>query len=173
MAKSYVQNSSVTDLDFKQSVRAATTANITLSGTQTVDGISLSVGNRVLVKNQTTDAQNGIYIVQSSSWTRSVDAAGNSEITSGLFVFVEEGSVNADTFWHLTTNNPITVDTTSLVFSPLQSGGGGGISDGNKGDITVSNSGSTFTINPDTVTVEDLTSPARSAIYMFLWSNFR
>lgn len=117
MAKSYVQNSSVTDLDFKQSVRAATTADITLSGTQTVDGVVLSAGDRVLVKNQSTTSQNGIYDVQSSSWTRSVDSAGNSEITSGLFVSVEEGSVNADTMWQLSTNNPITVDTTGLTFS--------------------------------------------------------
>lgn len=111
------------DLDFKQSVRVATTANITLSGTQTVDGVSLAVGDRILVKNQSTASQNGIYTVRSSTWTRSVDASENSMVTSGLMVFVDEGTANADTIWRLTTNDPIVVGTTELVFlntnSPL------------------------------------------------------
>lgn len=122
MARSYVQNSSVADLDFKQSARVATTANITLSGTQTVDGVSLSVGDRVIVKNQTTTSQNGIYVVQSSSWTRSVDAAENSQVTSGMMVFAEEGSTNASTFWRLSTANPITVGSTGLTFVNANAG---------------------------------------------------
>ena len=107
------------DLDFKQSVRAATTANITLSGTQTVDGVSLSAGDRVLVKNQSTASQNGIYVVQSSAWTRSADASENSGVTSGLIVIVEQGSSNSRSFWFLSTANPITVGTTNLTFNNL------------------------------------------------------
>lgn len=77
-------------LDPKYSVKAATTANITLSGTQTVDGIALSVGDRVLVKDQTTLSQNGIYVVASGSWTRATDMNDWAEVP-GAFVFVEQG----------------------------------------------------------------------------------
>jgi len=105
-------------LDVKASVRAATTANITLSGTQTIDGISLSAGNRVLVKNQTNGAQNGIYDVASGAWSRSSDADNSpaGEVTSGMFTFVEEGTANADAGYVLQTANPITLGSTSLVF---------------------------------------------------------
>lgn len=80
-------------LDIKASVKAASTGNLTLSGTQTVDGIALSAGDRVLVKNQSDASENGIYVVSGSAWTRSADAAG-SNLTLGSFTFVESGSVN-------------------------------------------------------------------------------
>lgn len=114
--KQYV-DSARSGLDVKASVRIATTANITLSGTQTIDGVSLSVGDRVLVKNQTTASQNGIYPVASGSWTRATDANDSTTVTPGLFCFVEEGTTNADTGWVLTNNGTITVDTTSLTFT--------------------------------------------------------
>lgn len=110
-------------LDVKESVRVATTANITLSSTQTIDGVSVSAGDRVLVKNQTTGADNGIYTVAAGSWSRSTDANADSEVTGGLFVFVEEGTSNADSGWVLTTNNPITVGTTSLAFTQFSGAG--------------------------------------------------
>ena len=103
-------------LDYKQSVRAATTANITLSGAQTVDGVSLLVGDRVLVKNQTSGAQNGIYIVSGSVWARAIDADEAAEINAGLTVYVEEGSANALTRWQLTTTGAITVGVSTLTF---------------------------------------------------------
>jgi len=116
-------------LDVKDSVRAATTANITLSGTQTVDGVSLLAGDRVLVKNQSTASENGIYdVVSGGSWTRSADANVSSEVTSGLFVFVEEGTTNADSGWVLTTDGSITLGTTSLAF--VQFSGAGQITAG-------------------------------------------
>jgi phage-related tail fiber protein len=115
-----IRNTSATHpgSSFKSSVRAATTANITLSGTQTIDGVVLVAGGRVLVKDQTTGSQNGLYVVSASSWARSADADNSpaGEITSGLYVFVEEGSTNADTGWVLATNMPITLGTTSLTF---------------------------------------------------------
>jgi len=111
-------------LDVKASVRAATTANITLSGTQTIDTtVSVIAGDRVLVKNQTTSSQNGIYIVAAGAWTRATDADADAEVTTGLFTFVEEGTTNGDTGWVLATNNPITVGTTSLVFSQFSDAG--------------------------------------------------
>ena len=110
-------------LDVKDSVKAATTANITLSGTQTVDGVALSVGDRVLVKNQTTGSENGIYVVASGSWSRAADADADSEVTAGLFTFVEEGTVNGDAGFSLTTNGSITVGTTALSFSQFSGAG--------------------------------------------------
>ncbi len=116
-------------LDVKDSVRAATTANITLSGTQTIDGVSLLAGDRVLVKNQSTASENGIYdVVSGGSWTRSADASISAEVTSGLFVFVEEGTTNADSGWVLTTDGAITLGTTGLAF--VQFSGAGQITAG-------------------------------------------
>ena len=105
-------------LDVKASVRVATTASITLSGTQTIDGISVSAGDRVLVKDQSNGVQNGIYDVAAGSWSRSSDAdnSPSGEVTSGMFTFVEEGTVNADAGYVLQTANPINLGSTSLVF---------------------------------------------------------
>ena len=123
VTKSYA-DALVTGLDVKDSVRVATTANITLSGTQTVDGVSLLAGDRVLVKNQSTASQNGIYdVVNGGAWTRSSDADENAEVTSGLFAFVEEGTTNNNTGWVLATENPITVGTTALAFTQFSGTG--------------------------------------------------
>lgn len=117
MPKSYVENSAVSDLDFKQSVRVATTEPIILSGLQTVDQISLAAGNRVLVKDQVDGIQNGIYIAANGAWNRSLDANGNSEVSSGMFLSVDEGASNGKTLWILSTNNPISIGTTPLSFT--------------------------------------------------------
>jgi hypothetical protein len=85
-------------LNPKQTAVVATTTNITLSGTQTVDGVALQVGDRVVVKNQTTTANNGIYVVASGSWTRSDDANAWEELVSA-YVFIEKGNSNGDTGW--------------------------------------------------------------------------
>jgi hypothetical protein len=124
-ATKYYVDAARSGLDVKGSVRAATTANITLSNTQTVDGVALSVGDRVLVKDQTTGSQNGIYVVAAGSWTRAADADNNpgGEVTSGMFCFVEEGTVNADCGFVLTTNDPITLGTTALSFTLFSSSG--------------------------------------------------
>jgi hypothetical protein len=110
-------------LDVKQSVRAATTANITLSGTQTIDGVAVIAGDRVLVKNQSTGSQNGIYVVAAGSWSRATDADADTEINPGMFCFVEDGSVNADTGWVLSTNAPTTLGTTALTFAQFSGAG--------------------------------------------------
>lgn len=110
-------------LDIKESVRAATTTDITLSGTQTVDGVSLSIGDRVLVKDQISSKDNGIYIVSAGSWSRSTDTNASSKVTAGMFTFVEEGSTNGDCGFVLITNNPITLDTTNLSFTQFNGAG--------------------------------------------------
>ena len=120
--KAYV-DAARSGLDVKQSVRAATTANITLSGTQTVDGVALSVGNRVLVKNQTTATQNGIYVVASSTWSRATDADEPNEVSPGLFLFVEEGTTNSDSGWVITSDSPLTVGTDAIVFTQFSGTG--------------------------------------------------
>lgn len=110
---------------FKDAVRAATTANITLSGLQTIDGITLVAGNRVLVKNQTTASQNGIYVVASGAWTRATDAdntTADSEVKTGMTVMVSEGTTQADQQWSLTTNGAITLGTTALTFAQTGTG---------------------------------------------------
>lgn len=106
---------------FKDPVRVATTANITLSGTQTIDGVSVVAGDRVLVKNQSTSANNGIYIVASGAWTRATDADENSELQRGVQVYVQYGTVNGGNTWQLMASdgNPIVVvGTNSQVWIP-------------------------------------------------------
>jgi hypothetical protein len=113
--KSYV-DTVAQGLDVKQSVKAATTANITLSGTQTIDGVALSVDERVLVKNQSTQADNGLYLVKSSSWVRTDDASTWDELV-GAFCFVEQGSTLADTGWVCTVNSGGSLGVTAVTFS--------------------------------------------------------
>jgi hypothetical protein len=115
-------------LDVKNSVRAATTANVTLaSGLENgdvIDGITLATGDRVLVKNQTTGSENGIYVVKASGAPdRAVDADSNDDVTPGMFTFVEEGTVNSDSGWVLTTNGPVVLGTTSLAFTQFSGAG--------------------------------------------------
>ena len=124
--KNYVDNS-IAGLSWKDPVRVATTANITLSGAQTIDGVAVTAGQRVLVKDQSTGSQNGIYDVQSGAWTRSTDADTNTEL-EGAAVFVMEGTANADKQYTMTTNAPITVGTTALTWA--QFGGGTAITAG-------------------------------------------
>ena len=110
--KSYV-DTLAQGLDAKASCVAATTANITLSGTQTIDGISVIAGNRVLVKNQTLSQNNGIYSCGASAWTRTTDADTWDELTAA-FTFIETGTVNADTSWVCTADAGGTLGTTAL-----------------------------------------------------------
>ena len=138
-------------LDIKDSVRAATTANITIASSlnngDTLDGVTLADGDRVLVKDQTTASENGIYIVGSSP-VRSADANTSSEVTSGMFCFVTEGTANGDNGFVLTTNDPITLDTTNLTFA--QFSGAGQIVAGD----ALSKSGNTLHVNDDNITLE-------------------
>lgn len=112
------------DIDYKQSVRVITTTNITLSGgaPTVVDGVTLSLNDRILVTGQSTASQNGIYIVSvlgtgaNGTWVRSSDTNATGELESGTIVMVTEGSTYADTSWKLTTNDPIVIGTTALTF---------------------------------------------------------
>ena len=120
--KAYV-DAARSGLDVKASVRVATTANITLSGTQTIDGISVIAGDRILVKDQSTSSANGIYDVAAGAWSRSSDADISAEVTTGMFTFVSEGTVNADSGYVLTTDDTITLGSTSLTFVQFSGAG--------------------------------------------------
>jgi hypothetical protein len=128
--------------DLKDPVRVATTGNVTLasglvSGT-TIDGVSLVTGDRVLVKSQTAGAENGIYVVPASgAASRATDADTSTEVTKGMATTVLEGTTKGTgstqanpVTWILTTNNPITLGTTALVFSPIGSSGSSYTADG-------------------------------------------
>jgi phage-related tail fiber protein len=119
--KNYVDNVAQ-GLDVKASVIAATTGNITLSGTQTIDGVAVGVGDRVLVKNQTAPAQNGIYVAASGAWTRAPDADTWDELRSA-FTFVEQGSTQADTGWVCTIDAGGTLGTTAVTWSQFSGSG--------------------------------------------------
>ena len=125
--KAYV-DAAVAGLKWKEPVRAATTANITLSGTQSIDGVSVVAGDRVLVKNQSTATANGVYVAASGSWARAADFDCSSELL-GAAVFVSEGATQGNQQWQLTTDGPITIGSTSLTFQ--QFGGGTSYTAGN------------------------------------------
>lgn len=112
--KSYVDNS-LDGLHWKDPARVATTANITLSGTQTIDGVSVVIGDRVLVKDQTTQTQNGIYVVASGAWTLASDANIGSEL-EGSAIGVREGTTNATTEFVNSNIGDITLGTTNITF---------------------------------------------------------
>jgi len=103
-------------LSWKQPVLCATTTNITLSGLQTIDGVTVVAGDRVLVKSQSTNSQNGIYLASASAWSRSPDADTWNELVSAI-CFVEEGSTYAGTAWYCTAQAGGTIGTTAVVWS--------------------------------------------------------
>ena len=109
-------------LDAKASCVAATTADITLSGAQTIDGVSVIAGNRVLVKNQSLSQNNGIYLCASGAWTRTTDANTWDELTSA-FTFIEQGTVNGDCGFVCTANAGGTLGTTALPWSQFSGAG--------------------------------------------------
>lgn len=164
--KAYVDAIAVGLTDYKESVRVTTTGNLsatfasntlvsTSNGALTIDGVALSVGNRVLVKDQTSGLQNGIYSVSSAGsagtpWglTRSTDADTSAEVTSGMYTYVSEGTTYAGTSWVLSTPDPIVLNTTSLTF--VQFSGAGTINAG----AGLSKSGNTLDVNVDGTTIE-------------------
>lgn len=120
--KAYV-DARAAGLDPKQSVKAATTAAITLSNTQTIDGVALSVGDRVLVKDQANNTQNGIYVVAGSAWSRAADMDEPAELTAGLFFFVEDGTANGDAGFVKTSDSVGVVGTDPITFVQFSGAG--------------------------------------------------
>lgn len=137
--------------DFKHSVLVATTANIALSGLQTIDGVALTAGARVLVKSQTAAKDNGIYdVVSGGPWTRSADANSSAKVTPGLLVLVEKGTANSDSAWQLVTDSPISLGVTALSFE--MAFGRTGVTAGTYRSVQVDKSGRVVAAtNPTTV----------------------
>jgi hypothetical protein len=136
--------------------KAATTANITLSGTQTVDGIALSVNDICLVKNQTTQSQNGVYTVASGAWTRVPGMDTWAEVP-GIMVSVQQGTTNADTLWLSTADAGGTLGTTSITFVQIPgpadiTAGAGLLRTGQVIDIVAADN--SMTINADSIQVK-------------------
>lgn len=158
--KAYV-DAAINGLDWKASVRAASTANVDiatgLENGDSLDGVTLATGDRVLLKDQSTASQNGIYVVVASgAASRSPDADADAEVTAGLAVWVTEGTTNADSGWVLTTNDPITVDTTALSFAQFTGGasitaGDGLTKTGSTIDFVTADT--SLTVNADSVQV--------------------
>jgi len=124
--KAYVDGL-VQGLSWKTSVRAATTAAGTLASSfangSVIDGVTLATGNRILIKNQATASENGIYVVAASGApTRATDMDAAAEFPNAT-VYVNEGTTNADTGWTVTTNAPVTVGTTSITWAQIGTGG--------------------------------------------------
>ena len=120
--KNYVDNVAQ-GLDPKGSCLVASTANITtLSGLLTIDGVTVSAGDRVLVKNQTAQAENGIYVASASAWARSSDMNTWSEVPSA-YTFIESGSTQSDTGWVCTSNAGGTIDVTPIVWAQFSGAG--------------------------------------------------
>lgn len=102
-------------LAFKAPVRVATTASITLAGFLTIDGILLEEDDRVLVKDQSSGIDNGIYRVKLRTWERAPDFDGYNDVTKGTLVLVQEGTINADKLFEQTTADAV-IGVSSLVF---------------------------------------------------------
>ena len=140
-SKSYVDNA-VAGLSWKEPVRIATTANIaTLTGLAAIDGVTPVANDRVLVKDQTTTNQNGIYLAQSGAWTRSTDADQVGDL-EGAAAYVLEGTANAGKAYVVTTTGAITPGTTNVTWT--QFGGGSAIVAGNGLTLT----GNTLNVIP-------------------------
>ena len=142
-----------TGLDVKDSVVAASTGNGTLSSAytngDTLDGVTLATNDRILLKDQSTGAENGIYTVNSSGApTRATDFDANAEVTSGAFTFVTEGTANGDSGFVLTTNDDITVGSTAMTWA--QFSGAGQITAG----VGLAKSGNTLSVGVDDSSIE-------------------
>lgn len=120
----------------KKPCRVASTTNLTLSGTQTIDTVVLVAGDRVLVAGQTTQSANGIYVVAAGAWARSADADQDGELAPGTLVAVTEGATNGDTLWGLVSDAPITPGTTNQSWNKILSSTGEIIQAGNGIDKT-------------------------------------
>jgi hypothetical protein len=151
--KAYV-DSVAQGLSVKTAVRVATTANITLSGTQTIDGVAVNAGDRVLVKNQSTSSENGAYDVAAGAWSRSTDSDTGTELVNA-FYFVQSGTTLQATGWVQSTPGPITIGSTSLVFSQFSGAaeyqaGAGMTKTGLTFDVVTADA-SRIVVNPDNI----------------------
>ena len=163
-------------VSIKAPVKVATTANITLSGEQTIDGVAVEAfegfqvstiteDDRVLVKNQTTTTQNGIYVVRTGTWLRAKDFDGSRDVATGTLIPVQSGTVNAKSYWRLTTSsNPIVFGTDNITFelADVFVAHGGGFRWKYSSTTTMADPGSTY-VRFNNATLASVTALAFSA----------
>jgi hypothetical protein len=145
----------IAGLAWKDTVKLASTANAALTGNIAIDGVTTAAGDRILLKNQTAPAENGIWVASATAWTRATDADIEVDLLNAA-VFVSAGTVNADTAWVMSTNAPITVGTTGLTW--VQFAGAGTYTAGNgltlTGNVLDVGAGTGITVAADTVAVD-------------------
>jgi len=168
------------NLDYKQSTRVVTTVSVSLSGgaPSSVDGVSLTTGDRVLVTAQTTGSQNGLYYVttlgsgSNGTWARTSDGNENGEIEAGMIVMVTEGVIYADTQWKLITDDPIVIGTTALTYTQNYSansisGGTSNVTVYSNANVTISSAGTpnVLTVSSTGIVVAGNIVPTANATY--------
>jgi hypothetical protein len=145
----------IAGLSWKDTVKLASTANAALTGNISIDGVTTAAGDRILLKNQTAPAENGIWIASATAWTRATDADIEADLLNAA-VFVSAGTTNADTAWVMSTNAPITVGTTGLTW--VQFAGAGTYTAGNgltlTGNVLDVGAGTGITVAADSVAVD-------------------
>lgn len=152
----------------KGTVRAASTANLSLTAPgATIDGVTLVSGNLVLLKDQTAGAENGLYVWTgaAATLTRAANADTSAEVRAGLFIFVSEGTANGNNGYTLTTDDPISLGTTALVFAQTSGAGqivaGAGLTKaGNQIDVT---GGPGIIVNADNIQIDPAIVPTKFA----------
>jgi len=174
------------DIDYKQATRVVTTTNIGLASTapNQVDGVNLSLDDRVLVTGQATASQNGIYYVvtlgsgSNGTWARSTDSNQTGELLAGTIIMVTEGIVYADTQWKLITDNPIVIGTTPLTFTQNYSansisGGTSNVVVNSNANVTISAAGTAnvLTVSNTGVYVSGLISATGNVTGNYLLAN--
>lgn len=157
-----------TSVAIKAPVKAATTANITLSGTQTIDGVALVSGDRVLVKDQSTASENGVYVVATGAWTRALDFNGNSDVAEGTLVSVTSGSTSAGLLYRLSTAAP-DIGTSALSFTAVSTLAGGPFQDQNANltslaGLTLAADRGLYSTGADTLALFTLTAAGRALL---------
>lgn len=158
--KAYV-DALIQGFDWKQSVRVATTTAGTLATSfaagSAIDGVTLSTGDRILVKDQVNGSENGIYTVNASGApTRAEDANTDAEMTAGVTVFISEGTTQGNSSWSITTDDPITLGTSEITFTQvaggsLYSAGSGLVLTGSTFNVAAADT--SLTVNADSVQV--------------------
>lgn len=171
--KSYVDAVAAGVRDAKDAVKVASSGNLTLSGLQTIDGVTLAQDDRILVFGQTNGVENGIYTVSTGTWVRATDADEDQEVTNGLYTYVTSGSVFQSSGWLLISPDPIVVDTNEQDY--VQVNGGANIVAGD-GLTKVGNqlnvgAGVGIISNPDDVAVDPTVIPYLTGTNTFTGNN--
>ena len=158
--KAYVDGL-IQGFDWKQSVRVASTTAGTLASSfangSVVDGVTLATGDRILIKDQATGSENGIYTVNATGApTRATDADASADVTAGLTVFISEGTTQGNSAWSVTNDAAITLGTTALVFTQVAGGslyvaGAGLVLSGSTFNVVAADT--SLTVNADSLQV--------------------